>query len=86
MTSSADAYLYDAFQLQVRYYRPRHEVTIRVTIRAGALPSLTLLVNEAAGQSRSPNWKRRNRTTHVPCSRRPRQDSNLRTQLRRPPA
>jgi hypothetical protein len=29
--------LYDAFQLQVRYHRPRHEVTIRVTIRADSL-------------------------------------------------
>lgn len=42
--------LYDAFQLQVRYHRPRHEVTTRVTIRASALPALTQLVNEAAGQ------------------------------------
>jgi site-specific DNA recombinase len=29
--------LYDAFQLQVRYHRPRHEVAIRVTIRADGL-------------------------------------------------
>ena len=35
--------LYDAFQLQVCYYRPRHEVTIRVTIRADALPGLAWL-------------------------------------------
>jgi hypothetical protein len=42
--------LYDAFKLQVRYYRPRHEVTIRVTIRADALPGLARLVKEAAGQ------------------------------------
>ncbi len=42
--------LYDAFQLQLRYHRPRHEVSIRVTIRADALPSLTQLVKEAAGQ------------------------------------
>ena len=42
--------LFGAFQLQVRYHRPRHEVTIRVTIRAGALPTLTQLVKEAAGQ------------------------------------
>ena len=46
--------LFDAFHLQVRYHRPRHEVTIRVTIRAGALPSLTQLVKEAAGQSGVP--------------------------------
>ena len=46
--------LFDAFQLQVRYHRPRHEVTIRVTIRAGALPGLTQLVKEAAGQSGVP--------------------------------
>ena len=41
--------LYSAFQLQVRYHRPRHEVTIRVTIRADALPTLTQIVKEAAG-------------------------------------
>jgi site-specific DNA recombinase len=29
--------LYNAFQLQVRYHRPRYEVTIRVTIRAEGL-------------------------------------------------
>ena len=43
--------LYDAFQLQVRYHRPRNEVTIRVTIRADALPSLTQIVKEAAGNT-----------------------------------
>ena len=46
--------LYDAFQLQVRYHRPRHEVTIRVTIRADALPGLTQLMKEVAGQPGSP--------------------------------
>ena len=57
--------LYDAFQLQVRYHRPRHEVTIRVTIRADALPSLTQLVKEAAGQPGIPA-ETANRTTFVP--------------------
>jgi hypothetical protein len=42
--------LCDAFHLQVRYHRPRHEVTIRITIRADALPGLARLVKEAAGQ------------------------------------
>jgi site-specific DNA recombinase len=46
--------LYDAFQIQVRYHRPRYEVTIRVTIRADALPSLMQLVKEAAGQPSIP--------------------------------
>ena len=46
--------LYDAFQLQVRYHRPRHEVTIRITIRADALPGLARLVKEAAGQPGTP--------------------------------
>jgi site-specific DNA recombinase len=37
--------LYDAFQLQVRYHRPRHEVTIRVTIRADSLNHINGTVN-----------------------------------------
>ena len=59
--------LYDAFQLQVRSHRPRHEVTIRVTIRAGALPSLTQLVKEAAGQPGIPagNGERNDARSHV---------------------
>jgi hypothetical protein len=40
--------LYDAFQLQVRYNRPRHEATIRVTLRAEALPGLEQMVRDAA--------------------------------------
>ena len=81
---SAPASLYDAFQLQVRYHRPRHEVTIRVTIRADALPSLTQLVKEAAGQPGIPAGNGEPRRRSFPCSGRPRQDSNLRTRLRRP--
>jgi site-specific DNA recombinase len=37
--------LYDAFQLQVRYHRHRHEVTIRVTIRADSLNHINGTVN-----------------------------------------
>jgi hypothetical protein len=37
--------LYDGFQLQVRYHRPRHEVTIRVTIRADSLNHINGTVN-----------------------------------------
>jgi hypothetical protein len=78
----------DSFQLQVRYHRPRHEVTIRVTIRADALPSLIQLVKEAAGQPGIPtgNGEPDDVRSHVlgaPGSV-PRQDSNLRTRLRRP--
>jgi site-specific DNA recombinase len=47
--------LYEVFRLQVCYHRPRHEVTIRVTIRAEALPSLTQLVREAADHSGTPS-------------------------------
>jgi site-specific DNA recombinase len=59
--------LYDAFQLQVRYHRPRHEVTIRVTIRADALPGLTQLMKEAAGQpgSSAGNGERNDDRSHV---------------------
>jgi len=38
--------LYDAFQLQVRYHRPRHEVTIRATIRAETLDSISRTVSQ----------------------------------------
>ena len=38
--------LYAAFQLQVRYHRPKHEVTIRVTIRAETLDGITSIVSE----------------------------------------
>jgi hypothetical protein len=59
--------LYDAFHLQVRYHRPRHEVIIRVTIRADALPSLTQLMKEAAGQPGIPtgNGKPDDARSHV---------------------
>ncbi len=45
--------LYDAFQLQVRYHRPRHEVTIRVTIRADSLNHINGTVNAIRPQGES---------------------------------
>ncbi len=36
--------LYEAFQLQVRYHRPRYEVTIRATIRAESLPGIVAAI------------------------------------------
>ena len=38
--------LYDAFQLHIRYNRPRHETVIRVTIRASTLPTLTQVISQ----------------------------------------
>ena len=42
--------LYEAFQLQARYHRPKHEVTIRVTIRAETLDGITSTVSEITAQ------------------------------------
>ncbi len=76
--------LYSAFQLQVRYHRPRHEVTIRVTIRADALPTLTQIVKEAAGTTDTQVNAAKPAAIGSHVLGRPRQDSNLRTRLRRP--
>jgi Recombinase len=50
--------LYDAFQLQVRYHRPRHEVTIRVTIRADGLDyvngTVAAITSQQNAENRSP--------------------------------
>jgi site-specific DNA recombinase len=40
--------LYEAFHLQVRYHRPSHEVTIRVTVRAETLAAITNTVKEVS--------------------------------------
>jgi site-specific DNA recombinase len=42
--------LYDACQLQVRYHRRRHEVTIRVTMRADSLNHIKGTVNAIKSQ------------------------------------
>jgi site-specific DNA recombinase len=47
--------LYDAFQLQVRYHRPRHEVTIRVTVRADGLDHITGTVAAVTSQQNAEN-------------------------------
>ena len=47
--------LYDAFQLQVRYHRPRHEATIRVTIRAESLDHITGKVAAVTSQQDAEN-------------------------------
>jgi site-specific DNA recombinase len=46
--------LYDAFQLQVRYHRPRHEVTIRATIRAETLDSISQAVSQITKNEKKP--------------------------------
>ncbi|MFI0451188.1 hypothetical protein ACH34W_37645 [Actinomadura sp. 6N118] len=73
--------LYDAFQLQVRYNKPRHEAVIRVTIREDTVHTL----NDATSGAIGPNKHRERRQTGAaasfPCSVRPRQDSNLRHPL-----
>jgi hypothetical protein len=46
--------LYDAFQLQVRYRRPRHEVTIRATIRAETLDSISQAVSQITKNEKKP--------------------------------
>jgi hypothetical protein len=71
--------LYDAFQLQVRYHRPRHEVTIRVTICADSLNHINGTVNAIRPQGEDGEEDR----NPFPCCERPQQDSNLRTRLRR---
>ncbi len=52
-------------------------------IRADALPSLTQLVKEAADKPDTQGTAKP-ADDWFPCSGRPRQDSNLRTRLRRP--
>ena len=69
---------------QGRPRQPGTSWTIRVTIRADALPSLTQFVEEAAGQPGIPAGNGGSGRRSFPCSGRPRQDSNLRTRLRRP--
>jgi hypothetical protein len=75
--------LYAAFQLQVRYHRPRHEVTIRVTIRADALPTLIQLVKRQPVSPAS-RPETANRTTFVPMFWAPPAGFNLRTRLQGP--
>jgi site-specific DNA recombinase len=77
--------LYDAFQLQVRYDRSRHEVTVRVTVRADTVKMLIKategIVERGSGTSMGHD---RNHGRSFPSSECPRQDSNLRTRFRRP--
>jgi len=40
--------LYDAFHLEVRYHRTKHQVTVRVTIHAGTVSALTNKINALA--------------------------------------
>ncbi|MFP3965311.1 hypothetical protein SMC26_23590 [Actinomadura fulvescens] len=73
--------LYDAFQLQARYNKPRHEAVIRVTVREDIAHTL----NAATSGAINPNKRRDRRppgaAPSFPCSVRPRQDSNLRHPL-----
>ena len=85
--------LYDAFQLQVRYNKPRHEVMLRVTVREDTVQTLTAAVASTGGlPHRAVGEPRRHmldlRKPEInrgfPSSVRPVQDSNLRSRLRRP--
>jgi site-specific DNA recombinase len=58
--------LFDAFQLQVRYHRPRHEVTIRVTIRADSLDHIKGTVNAIKPQRAAE--KKTETGSHVPSA------------------
>lgn len=73
--------LYDAFQLQIRYNKPRHDALIRVTIREDTVHTL----NAATSATSSPANLRGRRSGEAgrsfPCSARLRQDSNLRHPL-----
>ena len=59
--------MYDAFQLQVRYHRPRHEVTIRVTICADGVDHISGTVAAVTSQQGAGK--------PLPCSRRPQRGS-----------
>ncbi|WP_412521346.1 hypothetical protein [Actinomadura madurae] len=78
--------LFDAFQLQIRYNRTRHEATFRVTVRADTVKMLIRATESVT--ERGPDMQRdddQQASRSFPSSRCPLQDSNLRTRLRRPP-
>ncbi|GAA4100707.1 recombinase family protein [Actinomadura miaoliensis] len=77
--------LYDAFHLEIRYNRPRHEATFRVTVREDTVKLLTNSTESIT--ERGSDMKREQDRQHgrlFPSSGCPLQDSNLRTRLRRP--
>jgi hypothetical protein len=45
----------EAFQLQVRYHMPRHELTIRVTVRGNGLDHITGTVAAITSQQNAEN-------------------------------
>ena len=77
--------LYDAFQLQIRYNRTRHEATFRVTVREDTVKLLTKTTESVTERgSEMQTEQSRNDGRLFPSSGCPLQDSNLRTRLRRP--
>lgn len=75
MPESLQRSLCEAFQLQVRYHRPRHEVTIRAVIRAETLTSITSRVPETHNDEIDPEDR-----SHVLCA--PRRALHRRLQAR----
>ncbi|WP_242903683.1 hypothetical protein [Actinomadura terrae] len=72
--------LHEAFQLQIRYNRTRHEVTIRVTVREDTVEMLAKATERGSEMQKEQS---RNHGGLFPSSVCPLQDSNLRTRLRR---
>ncbi|WP_235093356.1 hypothetical protein [Streptomyces sp. A1-5] len=67
--------LYDAFQLEVRYHRPRREIQLQATVPAATAGELSALTRQAIAPL---TGNREGEGTDQPCFGRPRQDSNLR--------
>ncbi|MET9294310.1 recombinase family protein [Streptomyces sp. NPDC003077] len=65
--------LYDAFQLEVHYLRPRREIRLQVTVHAATAQELSRLTQRVV----APLTPADNGSDQQ-CSKRPRQDSNLR--------
>ena len=72
--------LYDAFQLQVRYDRPRHQAVLKVIISESTIDTLT---QEGAHESMATKPGKNEAAASFPCSRYPRADSNRRYRLER---
>ncbi|MFI9080771.1 recombinase family protein [Streptomyces sioyaensis] len=65
--------LYDAFQLEVHYLRPRREIQLQVTVPAATADELSRLTQQVVAPLTAAGGG-----TDQPCFGRPRQDSNLR--------
>jgi hypothetical protein len=85
--------LFDAFQLELRYNRHLHQLTLKATVHAETIDTLRQTSKRLSRRTISTAASRNNdigaRRTGIgpperfPCSTCPRQDSNLRSRLRR---